>query len=86
MASKDKENKEQFVFGKNNIVMILVGIVVTLIGFVLMIGGSSEDPTVFNTDEIFSPVRITVAPFLVVAAYGVVIYGIMKKPNVAAKY
>jgi len=77
-------SKEKFVFGKNNIVMILAGIGITLLGFVLMIGGGSEDPNVFNTDELFSPVRITVAPFLVIAGYCVVIYGIMKKPKVAA--
>lgn len=77
-------NKEKFVFGKNNIILILAGIGVTLIGFVLMIGGGSEDPTVFNEAELFSPMRITVAPFLVIAGYCVVIYGIMKKPNIQA--
>ncbi|MBK7130215.1 MAG: DUF3098 domain-containing protein [Crocinitomicaceae bacterium] len=74
--------KEKFVFGKNNIYIILAGIAVTLLGFVLMIGGGSEDPNVFNADELFSSVRITIAPFLVIAGYAVVIYGIMKKPNV----
>lgn len=77
-------SKEKFVFGKNNILLILAGIVVTLLGFVLMIGGGSEDPNVFNTDELFSATRITVAPFLVIAGYCVVIYGIMKKPKVQA--
>ncbi|MBK9190335.1 MAG: DUF3098 domain-containing protein [Crocinitomicaceae bacterium] len=74
-------SKEKFVFGKNNIVLILAGILVTLIGFALMIGGGSEDPNVFNKEELFSKMRITVAPFLVIAGYGVVIYGIMKKPK-----
>ena len=77
-------SKEKFVFGKNNIVMILAGIGITLLGFVLMIGGGSEDPNVFDTNELFSPMRITVAPFLVIAGYGVVIYGIMKKPKAEA--
>lgn len=74
-------SKEKFVFGKNNIVLILAGILVTLIGFGLMIGGGSDDPNVFNKEELFSRMRITVAPFLVIAGYGVVIYGIMKKPK-----
>ena len=76
--------KEKFVFAKNNIVLILSGIGLTLVGFTLMIGGGSEDPTVFNEEELFSPVRITVAPFLVIAGYCVVIYGIMKKPKLEA--
>lgn len=74
-------SKEKFVFGKNNIILILIGIGVTLLGFALMIGGGSEDPTKFDESELFSPMRITVAPFLVIAGYCVVIYGIMKKPN-----
>lgn len=73
--------KEKFVFGKNNIYIILAGIAVTILGFILMIGGGSEDPNVFDKEALFSPIRITVAPFLVIAGYIVVIYGIMKKPK-----
>lgn len=71
--------KEKFVFGKENYLLIVGGFVVTLIGFFLMIGGGSEDPNVFNEEELFSPIRITLAPFLVIAGYIVVIYGIMKR-------
>jgi hypothetical protein len=72
-------SKEKFVFGKDNIKLIIIGCVVTLVGFFLMIGGGSEDPNVFNEDELFSPIRITLAPILVIAGYGIVIWGIMKK-------
>ena len=75
-------SKEKFVFAKNNIMMILIWIGITLIGFALMIGGGSEDPNVFNEEELFSKMRITVAPVLVIAGYCVVIYGIMKKPKI----
>jgi hypothetical protein len=44
----------------------------------LMIGGGSDDPTKFNADELFSPVRLTVAPILIIAGYIVIIYAIMK--------
>jgi hypothetical protein len=44
-----------------------------------MIGGGSEDPNMFDADALFSPVRITLAPILVIAGYVVIIYGIMKK-------
>lgn len=72
-------NKEKFVFGAQNYKLIIIGFVVSLIGFFLMIGGGSEDPNTFNAEELFSPVRITVAPILVIAGYVVIIYGIMKK-------
>jgi len=77
-------SKEKIVFGKNNIYLILAGIGITLLGFVLMIGGGSDDPNVFNEKELFSPVRITLAPVLVIGGYIVVIYGIMKKPKIGA--
>ncbi len=72
-------SKDKFVFGTGNIKIIVGGFVLSLLGFVLMIGGGSEDPNVFNEDELFSPVRITLAPTLVIAGYGIVIWGIMKK-------
>lgn len=72
-------SKEKFVFGRDNIQLIIIGCVVTLIGFFLMIGGGSDDPNVFNEDELFSHVRITLAPILVIGGYGIVIWGIMKK-------
>lgn len=72
------ENKK-FVFGKDNYIFIISGVIVTLIGFILMIGGGSDDPNVFNEKELFSPIRITISPLMVIAGYGIVIYGIMKK-------
>lgn len=75
-------SKDNFVFGKDNKMYIIIGFVVTLIGFLLMMGGGSDDPNVFNADELFHPMRITVAPFLVILGYLVVLYGIMKKRKV----
>lgn len=72
-------DKEKFVFGKQNYPLIIGGFALTLIGFFLMIGGGSDDPNVFNEEELFSHRRITLAPILVIAGYGIVIYGIMKK-------
>ena len=50
------------------------------IGFILMIGGGSDNPDVFN-DAIFSFRRITLAPILVLIGFGIEIYAIMKKPK-----
>ncbi len=46
-----------------------------------MSGGGTEDLTEFNYDEIFSPVRITLAPLVVIIGFGIVGYGILKKPK-----
>ncbi len=70
-----------FAFGKENYRILLIGLVINVIGFVLMIGGGSEDPNKFDAAELFSPVRLTVSPILIVAGYVVMIYAIMKKPK-----
>ena len=69
-----------FAFGKENYRLLLIGLVVILIGFLLMIGGGSDDPNVFS-EEIFSFRRMTLAPILVLAGYIIEIYAIMKKPR-----
>ena len=60
-------------------VFALFGLIINVLGFVLMIGGGSEDPSKFNADELFSPIRITLAPFLIIIGYVVIFYAIMKK-------
>ena len=77
-----KENKEseRFALDKQNYRLIIIGCVIVLIGFVLMMGGGSEDPNVFN-EEIFSTRRITIAPITVMVGYMFIIYAIMKRPK-----
>ena len=60
--------------------MLLVGLVLIIAGFLLMIGGGSKDPKVFNPD-IFSFRRLTLAPILILAGYIVEIFAIMRKPK-----
>jgi hypothetical protein len=73
------EEKSKMVLGKKNYNFIILGCLVVLLGFILMSGGGSEDPNVFNEEELFSFRRITLAPFLVISGYGLVLFGIMKK-------
>lgn len=74
-----------FAFGKENYRILLIGLVINIIGFVLMIGGGSEDPAKFDAAELFSPVRLTVSPIFIVAGYVVMIYAIMKKSKSDSK-
>ena len=73
--------KYRFAFQKENFRWLLIGLFINIIGFILMIGGESPDPAKFDAKELFSPIRITLAPFLVVIGYLVIIYAIMKKPK-----
>ena len=55
--SKKNTGKENFALGKENYILLVIGFAIIVLGFILMIGGKSEDPTVFNEEEIiqFSP-------------------------------
>jgi hypothetical protein len=80
--SKQVENKNVgFAIGKENFILLAIGAVVILIGFLLMAGGRTSDPTVFNEKEIFSFRRITLAPIVIVAGFIFEIWAIMKKPK-----
>lgn len=68
-----------FLFDKSNYLLVILGLIFIAIGFVLMSGGGSDDPTVFDR-SIFSFRRITLAPILVLIGYIIEVYAIMKKP------
>ena len=76
---KNENNKPEFLFDTINYKILLIGIAVIALGFFLMSGGGSEDPNVFNEDELFSFRRIRLAPTVVFIGFGVVIYSIFKK-------
>ncbi|MEO7265694.1 MAG: DUF3098 domain-containing protein [Ferruginibacter sp.] len=68
-------------FTRENYILMLAGLVVLAIGFILMAGGKSSDPNVFNDKDVYSPMRITVAPLLIIAGFVIEIVAIMKKPK-----
>jgi len=69
-----------FAFSKENYRLLLIGLALIFVGFLLMIGGGSDDPNVFSED-IFNFRRMTLAPILILAGYVVEIFAIMKKPK-----
>ncbi len=71
-------------FTKGNYMWMLIGVAVMVIGFLLMSGGKSPDPKVFNDAEVYSARRITIAPLLIVAGLIIEIFAIMKKPKINA--
>ncbi len=79
MAKKDNTPTD-FVFGKQNYILLLISLAVIVIGFILLSGGGSDNPNEFSK-EIFSDRRLIVAPIVILTGYFLVIYAIMKKPN-----
>ena len=78
---KDDNQKIEFALGKQNYILLAIGFAIILIGFMLMVGGGTDDPKVFNADELFSFRRITLAPVIILAGFIFEIYAIMKKPK-----
>jgi hypothetical protein len=76
-----KGSSNTFAFAKDNYKWLIIGIVISFVGFILMSGGGTTDLTKFTGDSLFSPMRITVAPILILGGFGVVLYAIMKKPK-----
>jgi hypothetical protein len=70
----------EFAFGKENFRLLFIGLALIAVGFILMIGGGSDDPNVFSP-AIFDFQRITLAPILILAGYVIEIFAIMKKPK-----
>ncbi len=79
---KDNDTKHEFLFEKANYTILLIGIGVIALGFLLMAGGGSEDPNVFN-EEIFNFRRIRLAPTTVLIGFGITVYAILKNPKKA---
>ena len=77
---EEKQQPQEFLFDKVNYKILLIGIAVIAVGFILMSGGGSDDPKVFNED-IFNFRRIRLAPTTVLIGFGITIYSILKKPK-----
>ncbi len=69
-----------FVFGKKNYTFMFIGLAVIALGFILMAGGGSDDPNVFN-EEIYNFRRIRLAPALVLLGFGIEVYAILVNPD-----
>lgn len=81
MDKNQEIQRKVFALGKENYILLAIGFAIIILGFILMIGGATEDPNVFNGDEIFSFRRITLAPIVVLGGFIFEIWAIMKKPK-----
>ena len=77
---RKEQTKNDFIFGKKNYKFMLIGLGFIALGFILMSGGGSDDPNVFDP-SIFSWRRIRLAPTLVLIGFGIQVYAILLNPN-----
>ncbi|WP_462318643.1 DUF3098 domain-containing protein [Marinilabilia sp.] len=84
MSKKETEKKLEMALEKQNYRLLAIAFVIVVTGFLLMIGGASDNPEVFN-EEVYSFRRITLAPIVVLFGFLFGIYAIMKKPSAAKK-
>jgi len=81
MAQKKEKNTDSgFALGKHNYKLLAIGFAIIVVGFLLMLGGKTDDPSEFN-EQIFSFRRITLAPIVVLIGFVFEIWAIMKKPD-----
>lgn len=76
----EQQTKQEFIFQKKNYTFMFIGLAFIALGFILMSGGGSDDPNVFNP-EIYNFRRIRLAPTLVLLGLGIEIYAILLNPH-----
>ena len=81
VSLQDYNKTAPFSFNSKHYKLLLIGLGINILGFILMIGGATEDPNKFDAGELFSHTRITIAPMLIVAGYVVIMFSIMKRPK-----
>lgn len=78
--NKNTTAKPTFLFGKRNYIIMFIGLAFIALGFILMVGGGSDNPEVFN-EEIYNWQRIRLAPTLVIIGLAIEIYAILANPK-----
>ncbi|SDL69169.1 DUF3098 domain-containing protein [Kriegella aquimaris] len=76
----DQQPQQEFIFQKKNYMFMFLGVAFIVIGFILMSGGGSDDPNVFNED-IYNFRRIRLAPTMVLIGLGIEVYAILLNPH-----
>ena len=73
-------SNNKFALSPKSVRFIVVGLIVMISGYILMIGGGSDDPNVFSP-EMFNFTRLVVSPLLILLGVAIIIIAIMKKPK-----
>ena len=74
-----KEKEQETVLSKKNYIILIIGSILIIAGYILM-SGEGSTPAAYNPD-IFSGLRIKAAPVVCLAGYLMNIFGILYRPN-----
>lgn len=77
----NKASDSSIFFSKENYKWMVIGGIIIILGMVLMMGGKSSNPEVFDYNVVYSTTRITIAPILIVGGLLVELYAILRKPK-----
>lgn len=80
-GEKGLKDDPRMPMGKRNYILMAAGFALIVIGLILMSGGGDGDPTIFDADRLYSFRRITLAPIVILAGFGLEAYAIMKRPK-----
>lgn len=80
MSNKESTDTVELAFEKMNYLFMIGGLLLIVLGLILLSGGGSEDPAIFN-EEIFNFRRMVIAPVVMLAGFGLEIYAIMYRPK-----
>ena len=72
------KNDTKMTLSRKNYTLMAIGLGIIILGMILMAGGGSDNPDVFNYD-MFSWRRITLAPIIIIAGFAFEVYAIMKR-------
>jgi hypothetical protein len=78
--------KRDFIFERSHFILFGIGLLLVLGGLAAMTGGQQPDPNQWDESIVYSPRRITLAPMMILAGFGVVIYGIFKKSSTSTNH
>ena len=73
---------EKFAIPQGNLRLILIGLGLMVLGYILMMGGGTDDPNVFTEEAMFSFRRIVISPLLILAGIVVEVVAIMYRPKI----
>ena len=79
-TNQNQGPKPEFIFQKKNYLFMFIGLACMALGFILMSGGGSDDPEVFN-EAMYNFRRIRLAPTLVLIGFAIEVYAILANPN-----
>ena len=72
--------EEKFLFQRENYILFGIGLAFIILGFILMTGGGSDDPQVYN-EELFNSQRIILSPLLIVVGFVIEVFAILRRPK-----